>query len=151
MAKNYEQEAKAILKLVGVNNVDSVTHCQTRLRFVVKDRKAIDDKALEQLPEVKGVFYGSGQYQVIIGTGVVNDVYAAIAKLGTVNAIYGKDDADTTAAASDEHKTWVQRDNGHVIRYFHSDHPRHCGDRTVLRIKKCGDQRSGVKAFWRCA
>lgn len=109
MAKNYEQEAKAILKLVGVNNVDSVTHCQTRLRFVVKDRKAIDDKALEQLPEVKGVFYGSGQYQVIIGTGVVNDVYAAIAKLGTVNAIYGKDDADTTAAASDEHKTWVQR------------------------------------------
>ena len=75
----------------------------------MKDRKAIDDKALEQLPEVKGVFYGSGQYQVIIGTGVVNDVYAAIAKLGTVNAIYGKDDADTTAAASDEHKTWVQR------------------------------------------
>ncbi|MDN6716775.1 MAG: PTS transporter subunit EIIB, partial [Lacticaseibacillus paracasei] len=60
MAKNYEEEAKAILKLVGENNVDSVTHCQTRLRFVVKDRKAIDDKALEKLPEVKGVFYGSG-------------------------------------------------------------------------------------------
>ncbi|MFT8740054.1 MAG: glucose PTS transporter subunit EIIB, partial [Lacticaseibacillus paracasei] len=102
MAKNYEEEAKAILKLVGENNVDSVTHCQTRLRFVVKDRKAIDDKALEKLPEVKGVFYGSGQYQVIIGTGVVNDVYAAIAKLGTVNAIYGKDDADTAGKTSNE-------------------------------------------------
>ncbi len=109
MAKNYEEEAKAILKLVGENNVDSVTHCQTRLRFVVKDRKAIDDKALEKLPEVKGVFYGSGQYQVIIGTGVVNDVYAAIAKLGTVNAIYGKDDADTAGKTSNEHKTVVQR------------------------------------------
>lgn len=109
MAKNYEEEAKAILKLVGENNVDSVTHCQTRLRFVVKDRKAIDDKALEKLPEVKGVFYGSGQYQVIIGTGLVNDVYAAIAKLGTVNAIYGKDDADTAGKTSNEHKTVVQR------------------------------------------
>ena len=78
MSKNYQALAKQIINIVGVDNVESVTHCQTRLRFVVKDAKKIDKTALENLDEVKGVFFGSGQYQVIIGTGVVNDVYEAI-------------------------------------------------------------------------
>ena len=93
MSKNYQALAKQIIDIVGVDNVESVTHCQTRLRFVVKDPKRIDKAALEDLDEVKGVFFGSGQYQIIIGTGVVNDVYDAIEKLHLVNAIYGQETA----------------------------------------------------------
>lgn len=110
MTKDYSKLAQQIIDLVGVDNIQSVTHCQTRLRFVVKNRKAIDDKAIENLELVKGVFFGSGQYQVIIGTGVVNDVYAAIDKLGTVNAIYGKDDVNEDDSPDDNaNKTKLQR------------------------------------------
>ena len=111
MTKDYSKLAQQIVDLVGVDNIESVTHCQTRLRFVVKNRKSIDDKKIENLDLVKGVFFGSGQYQVIIGTGLVNDVYAAIDKLGTVNAIYGKDDAasDETAEDDNANKTKLQR------------------------------------------
>lgn len=109
MAKDYSKLAQQIVDLVGVDNIESVTHCQTRLRFVVKNRKQIDDKKIENLDLVKGVFFGSGQYQVIIGTGLVNDVYAAIDKLGTVNAIYGKDDVDTTENDDNSNKTKLQR------------------------------------------
>ncbi|GEO59349.1 sucrose-specific PTS transporter subunit IIBC [Companilactobacillus bobalius] len=109
MAKDYSKLAQQIVDLVGVDNIESVTHCQTRLRFVVKNRKQIDDKKIENLDLVKGVFFGSGQYQVIIGTGLVNDVYAAIDKLGTVNAIYGKDDVDTTDNDDNSNKTKLQR------------------------------------------
>ena len=91
--KDYTDVAKQLIDIVGKDNVVSLTHCETRLRFVVKNRKKIDDKAIQNLPDVKGVFYGSGQYQVIFGTGIVNDVYAAIDKLHEVNTIYGKDDA----------------------------------------------------------
>ncbi|MHA3067180.1 sucrose-specific PTS transporter subunit IIBC [Lacticaseibacillus saniviri] len=110
MSKDYTATAKEIIKLVGASNVESLTHCQTRLRFVVKDRKQIDDKQIEKIDGVKGVFFGSGQYQVIIGTGVVNDVYDAIDRLGEVNTIYGKDDAaGDTSTPDNDNKTVVQR------------------------------------------
>ena len=109
MSKNYQALAKQIIDIVGVDNVESVTHCQTRLRFVVKDPKRIDKAALEDLDEVKGVFFGSGQYQIIIGTGVVNDVYDAIEKLHLVNAIYGQETAATTTTSTDDQKTALQR------------------------------------------
>lgn len=110
MTKDYSELAQQIVDLVGIDNIQSVTHCQTRLRFVVKNRKSIDDKAIENLDLVKGVFFGSGQYQVIIGTGIVNDVYDAIDKLDTVNAIYGKDDtAETETDDDNENKTKLQR------------------------------------------
>ena len=110
MTKDYSELAQQIVDLVGIDNIQSVTHCQTRLRFVVKNRKSIDDKAIKNLDLVKGVFFGSGQYQVIIGTGIVNDVYDAIDKLGTVNAIYGKDDTTETETDDDnENKTKLQR------------------------------------------
>ncbi|MBP2058474.1 PTS system sucrose-specific IIC component [Lactobacillus colini] len=90
--KDYSDVAKQLISIISKDNVISVTHCETRLRFVVKNRKAIDDEKIKNLPDVKGVFEGSGQYQVIFGTGIVNDVYEAIDNLHEVNAIYGKDD-----------------------------------------------------------
>ncbi len=65
--KDYTDVAKQLIDIVGKDNVVSLTHCETRLRFVVKNRKKIDDKAIQNLPDVKGVFYGDPKlhlYQV---------------------------------------------------------------------------------------
>lgn len=69
--------AQAILKYVGgPANVRSAQHCATRLRIITKDQSLVDVKKIEELDKVKGSFYNSGQYQVILGTGLVDKVYA---------------------------------------------------------------------------
>ncbi|WP_078412133.1 PTS transporter subunit EIIC [Priestia abyssalis] len=79
MSENkYERIGKEIINVIGQDNIESYVHCATRLRFSVKDRSKIDDEAIEKIDEVKGVFYNAGQYQVILGTGTVNKVYAAL-------------------------------------------------------------------------
>lgn len=78
----YEDIAKQIISLVGKDNVLSITHCATRLRFMLKDRSIVKDKEVEKVSEVKGVFFSSGQYQIILGTGIVNKVYAEIENMG---------------------------------------------------------------------
>lgn len=80
--EKYSEIAKKIVETVGKDNIASVTHCATRLRLIVKDREAIDDKAVEEIEEVKGVFFTSGQYQIILGTGIVNKVYAQVQTMG---------------------------------------------------------------------
>lgn len=82
MADKYTKIAQDIIDVVGKNNILSATHCATRLRLIVKDREKIDDNVVEKIDEVKGVFYTSGQYQIILGTGIVNKVYASIETLG---------------------------------------------------------------------
>lgn len=82
MADKYLTIAKDIVQTIGKENILSVTHCATRLRIIVKNRDLIDDKKVEKINEVKGVFYTSGQYQIILGTGVVNKVYAQVETLG---------------------------------------------------------------------
>ncbi|MEG0592787.1 MAG: glucose PTS transporter subunit IIA [Coprobacillus sp.] len=78
----YSAIAKELIEIIDVDNIISVTHCATRLRVMVKDREAIDDKKVEDVNEVKGVFFTSGQYQIILGTGIVNKVYAEVEKMG---------------------------------------------------------------------
>lgn len=79
MSENkYERIGKEIVHVIGEDNIESFVHCATRLRFSVKDRTKIDDEAIEKIDEVKGVFFNAGQYQVILGTGTVNKVYAAL-------------------------------------------------------------------------
>ncbi len=79
MSENrYERIGKEIVHVIGEDNIESYVHCATRLRFAVKDRSQINDEAIEKIDEVKGVFYNAGQYQVILGTGTVNKVYAAL-------------------------------------------------------------------------
>lgn len=107
--RDFTNVAKELIAIIGKDNIISVIHCETRLRFVVKDRKKIDDDAIRDLDGVKGVFYGSGQYQVIFGTGVVNDAYAAIDNLHEVNTIYGKDDADQSDDESLKDRSWGKR------------------------------------------
>lgn len=78
---NYQEIAKQIVEIVGKDNIISATHCATRLRLIVKNREAIDEKQLEKIPLVKGMFFNAGQFQIILGTGIVNKVYAEIEKM----------------------------------------------------------------------
>lgn len=68
--------AQHIIRLVGgKENIASVQHCATRLRIVVHDKDKINVKEVENLNKVKGSFFNAGQYQIILGTGLVNRVY----------------------------------------------------------------------------
>ena len=80
--KDYRKAAEDIIRIVGKDNIVSATHCATRLRLIVKDKEAIDVKKLEKLPLVKGTFFNAGQFQIILGTGIVNKVYEEIENLG---------------------------------------------------------------------
>ena len=82
MAKNYDALAKTIIKDVGgKDNVISVVHCTTRLRFKLKDEKKANDDALKDTDGVVTVVKAGGQYQVVIGNEVA-DVYEAVLKEG---------------------------------------------------------------------
>lgn len=76
--------AKQIIQLVGgKENISSVQHCATRLRIIVHDKEKIKVDDIENLESVKGSFFNAGQYQIILGTGLVNRVYdATMAELG---------------------------------------------------------------------
>lgn len=78
MAKDFKQLALDIVARVGgEENVISVTHCVTRLRFVLKDEAKADTNALNGMKGVLKVIQAGGQYQVVIGNDV-NDVYEAV-------------------------------------------------------------------------
>lgn len=77
----YETLAKEILNYVGgKDNVNSLTHCITRLRFKLKEESIAQDEALKNLEGVVTVMKSAGQYQVVIGN-QVQDVYEQLAPL----------------------------------------------------------------------
>ena len=86
--------AKQILEHIGgKDNIKSIEHCATRLRIIVKDKSKIDEKAIENIDGVKGQFFAAAQYQIILGTGFVNKVYAVI--------VNGSDDLANSSAKED--------------------------------------------------
>jgi len=95
---NHKEVAKRVLAAVGPNNIQAAAHCATRLRLVIKDESKIDQKALDDDPDVKGTFETNGQYQIIIGPGDVDNVYdALIAQTGLKEAT--PDDIKAVASA----------------------------------------------------
>lgn len=101
-----EQEvAEAILQHVGgEENITSVEYCATRLRFILKDPSKYDGKAIEDIDGVKGQFFASGQYQIILGTGFVNKVYNAL-----VGENAGKKKAETEDQSAYKNLTVFQK------------------------------------------
>jgi len=103
----YDQLAHDIIENVGgPENVNSLIHCITRLRFYLKDESIAKTSVISELDGVIDVTKGSGQYQVVIGP-AVNDVYdAVIAQLGpqfSDDAATKKAVAETSAAANKPH------------------------------------------------
>ncbi|MBS5938633.1 PTS sugar transporter subunit IIA [Clostridium sartagoforme] len=87
MSDNYQKIAKEVIEAVGgEDNIISAAHCATRLRIILKDRKKVDDKAVESIDKVKGFFFTAGQYQIIFGTGTVNKVFEQVSALGIASA-----------------------------------------------------------------
>ena len=101
----FEQEAKDLLVAIGgKENVTAVTHCATRMRFVLGDDKKADVKTIEAIPAVKGTFTNAGQFQVIIG----NDVPIFYNDFTAVSGIEGvSKEAAKSAAKSNQNP--VQR------------------------------------------
>lgn len=75
MDKMKEQMLDIVQNVGGKDNISLLTHCVTRLRFVLNDESLINEEALKQNELVKGCFSTKGQYQVIIGPGLVDKVY----------------------------------------------------------------------------
>jgi sucrose-specific phosphotransferase system IIBC component len=84
---DYKRIANDVLKFVGgKSNVNSAAHCATRLRLVLNDESLASKEDLESISEVKGAFSSSGQFQIILGQGVVNKVYAELTGEGDIKA-----------------------------------------------------------------
>lgn len=77
---DYGKVASDVIAAVGKDNLVAAAHCATRIRLVLKDDTKVDQKALDENPDVKGTFKIDGQYQVIIGAGDVNFVYDELIK-----------------------------------------------------------------------
>lgn len=98
----YREDAKKLLELVGgKENIKSVTHCVTRMRFVLNDESKADINAIEELKPVKGSFTQAGQYQVIIGNEVdlfYND-FTEVSGVEGVSKEQAKSDAKSNQTA----------------------------------------------------
>ena len=110
----YQDEAKQLLELVGgKENVVSVTHCATRMRFALADDAKANVKAIQQLPTVKGTFTNAGQFQVIIGNDVSDFSKDFLAGAGIQEA--SKEDVKKAAAQS---QPFLQRMVAHLAEIF---------------------------------
>ena len=79
MSHDYSTIAREILdNLGGRENLEQAAHCVTRLRLALKDPSLVNSSALNQVDLVKGSFFTGGLFQVVIGPGEVEKVYAAL-------------------------------------------------------------------------
>ena len=97
MAEHAKWANEILPLLGGKENVASAAHCATRLRLVLKDNAKADKEALDKLDYVKGVFLNGGQFQIILGQGVVNKVYAELIKLCGITEMSTQDVKDAGA------------------------------------------------------
>ena len=113
MAK-FTDDATHLLEYVGgKENIRAVTHCVTRMRFVLVDEKKADIKKIEALPSTKGTFTQAGQFQVIIGN-EVSDYYNEFTKIAGIDGV--SKDAVKNAAKSNQ--TLIQRMMSNLAEIF---------------------------------
>ena len=95
---DYRKTAQEIYDGIGgKQNLISAAHCATRLRLVIGDNDKCDKETVEEIDGVQGVFFASGQMQIILGTGTVNKVYDEFIKIA---GIEGSSKEEVKQAAS---------------------------------------------------
>lgn len=100
MAMDHARVAKDVLTYVGgAENINAAAHCATRLRLVLGDMDKVDQKALDKDPDLKGTFIAGGMFQIIVGPGDVDHVFAEMIRTGGVKEV-SKDEAKQEAAKS---------------------------------------------------
>ena len=110
----YRDDAEKLLEYVGgKENIAAVTHCATRMRFVLNDQSKANEKAIEDIPSVKGMFTNAGQFQVIIG----NDVPTFYNDFTAVSGIEGVSKEQSKAIAKNNQNI-VQRAIGTLAEIF---------------------------------
>ena len=113
MAK-YQADVQALLQAIGgKENIQAVSHCMTRMRFVLVDPEKADTKAIEAIPAVKGTFTQAGQFQVIIGNDVAifHNEFTAYAGIEGVSK-------DAVKAAAQTNQSLIQRIMGTLGEIF---------------------------------
>ncbi|MGP2731412.1 glucose PTS transporter subunit EIIB, partial [Serratia marcescens] len=114
MSKVKQQDIDRLIVLVGGReNIATVSHCITRLRFVLNDPSKASPKEIEELPMVKGCFTNAGQFQVVIGTDVGDYYQALIASTGVNEA-----DKEQAKVAARQNMTWTERTISHFAEIF---------------------------------
>jgi len=101
----FNEDAKELLEAIsGSENIVAVSHCITRMRFVLKDPKKADISRIEAIPSVKGTFTQAGQFQVIIGNEVADfyDDFTAVSGVSGVSK-------NEVKSASKQNQNIVQR------------------------------------------
>lgn len=101
----FEKDAREMLEAIGgKENIAAVTHCATRMRFVLNDNSKADVKRLEKIPAVKGTFTNAGQFQAIIG----NDVPTFYNEFTAISGIEGVS-KEAAKSAAQKNQNWLQR------------------------------------------
>ena len=114
MSKIARQDVQRLIELVGgPDNIASVSHCLTRLRFVLNNTEQADIKQLEALSIVKGCFTNAGQFQVVIGT-EVDEVYKVLIEM-TGKSEVSKDESKNAAR---QNMNIVERGISHLAEIF---------------------------------
>lgn len=96
---------QTIAQLGGKENITTLAHCATRLRLTLADESKVNKEAIENIEGVKGQFSTAGQYQIIFGSGTVNEVYAEMQKQMSI----GDMSTSEVAAASAANQPLLQR------------------------------------------
>ena len=117
MASKYDGLARIIIQNVGgKQNIKSITHCVTRLRFQLHDESKANTDILNQTDGVLKVLQANGQYQVVIGN-AVNDVYDAVLDVGHLQGL-GTVDEDGNAVADDNASGGKKGSGGDTDRHY---------------------------------
>lgn len=96
---DYKKAARQVYDSIGgKENIVSAAHCATRLRLVIADNGKCSKEAVEDIDGVKGVFFASGQLQIIFGTGTVNKVYDEFIKIAEIG-VSSKEEVKQAASA----------------------------------------------------
>ncbi len=114
MSKSFSQDVTRLISLVGgKDNIATVSHCLTRLRFVLKNTAQADIKAIETIPSVKGCFTNAGQFQVVIGTEVDEFYKLLIAETGVDGA-----SKEAAKIAARQNMSVLERSISHLAEIF---------------------------------
>lgn len=102
---DFKQDAQELLDAIGgKDNISAVTHCATRMRFVLNEPDRADVDRIEKIPSVKGTFTQAGQFQIIVGNKVA-DFYNQFSSISGVEGV-SKDDVKS---AGKQNMNWLQR------------------------------------------
>lgn len=131
----YVEDAKELLRLVGGReNIAAVSHCMTRMRFVLGDPGKADVKAIEDMKAVKGSFTQSGQFQVIIGN-TVADFYNDFVKIAGIEGV----SKEEVKQAAKKNQTFLQRMIAALAEIFAPLIPAIITGGLILGFRNCID------------